>query len=122
MKALFIIFSVISGFFLGALIGSAMVPKNAGLAGGATVFVYGIIGVIIGLTLALVFMNKNKPVLLKKITITFILLNIIYIVWIIYLIQATAPKEEPQRKPLPEKTEPVTAPATFFYLQDNEPD
>jgi hypothetical protein len=120
MKALFVIFSLTGGFFFGALIGSATVYKAAGLAGGATVFIYGIAGIIIALILTLVFFNKMKPVLLKRITIILIILNIIYISWIIVRIQASLPEQEPQQKPPLEQTEPVITPVMFLLPQKNE--
>lgn len=120
MKALFVIFSLTNGFFLGALVGGLTLPKQTGMEGGAVIFIYGIIGAIIGITLSLIFMNKFKPALLKKITIIIILFNVIYIIWIIVRVLSDFPEPERQQNPPQQKTEPVIEPAMFLLPQNNE--
>ena len=120
MKILFIIFSTTTGFFTGALAGSALISKNSGLAGGASVLMYGTAGLVILLILAVVLMNKIKPVTLKKVTIVLILFNIIYIIWIVVRVQSTINDGDPNKKIPQEKTDTVVASASFFYTQQNE--
>ena len=95
MKIFFIVITLISGFFLGIFTGGIAVPKNSGLAGGATVLGYGVIGGIIALTLAIIFVKKIEPKLLKKITIFLLILNLIPLIWIIYKFNTNRSIEDP---------------------------
>lgn len=120
MKALFVIFSLAGGFFSGALIAGLTLPKQTGLEGGAVVFVYGVIGAIIGIALALIFMNKIKPSLLKKITIGLIIFNFFFIAWIIFKVISALPEPERQQNPPQQKTQPIIEPAMFLPPQNTE--
>lgn len=84
MRIIFILISSLTGFFIGSFLGSAALPKGIGLAGGATVLMYGFIGLIIVLLIALFLIKKIEQQLLKKITIILILLNLLPIGWIIF--------------------------------------
>lgn len=115
MKALFIIFSLTGGFFFGALVAGLTLPKQTGLEGGAVVFGYGVIGAIIVITLAVIFMKRIKPVLLKKITVGLIILNFFFIAWIIFRVVSILPEPEQQQNPPQQKTEPIIEPAMLFF-------
>ncbi len=52
--ALFIFLSSISGFIIGALISPFFIPENSGLVGGALVFWYAILGMLLGLIIGIV--------------------------------------------------------------------
>jgi len=119
MKALFVIFSLPAGFFLGALSAGLTLPKQTGMEGGAVIFIYAIIGAIIGITLSLIFMNKFKPALLKKITIITILFSILFIIWIIIRVLSDFPGQERPQNPPQQKTEPIIEPAMFLLFQNN---
>jgi hypothetical protein len=119
MKALFVIFSLPAGFFFGALVAGLTLPKQTGMQGGAVIFIYAIIGAIIGITLSLIFMNKFKPALLKKITIIIILFNVLFIIWIILRVLSDLPgQERPQNSPQ-QKTEPIIEPIMLLLPQNN---
>jgi hypothetical protein len=118
VKALFVIFSLTGGFFSGALVAGLTLPKQTGMEGGAIIFIYAIIGAIIGITLSLVFMNKIKPALLKKITIIIILFNVIYFIWIIMRVLSDFPGQERPQNPPRQKTEPINEPAMFLVPQN----
>jgi len=120
MKALFVIFSLTGGFFSGALVAGLTLPKQTGLEGGAVVLVYGVIGVIIGIALSLIFMNKIKPALLKKITIGLIIFNFFFIAWIVFKVISALPETEQQQNPPHQKTQPIVEPAMFLLPQNYE--
>lgn len=120
MKALFVIFNLTNGFFLGALVAGLTLPKQTGLEGGAIVFLYSIIGAVIGLTLGLILINKIKLALLKKITIGLIIFNIIFVAWIIFQVLSNLHEKEPMQKPPQRKTDPVTEPTGFLLPKNNE--
>ncbi len=103
MKTLFVILTLLSGFFLGAFIGGIAVPKDSGLAGGAIVLGYGVMGGVIALILAIIFVKKIKPTLLKKIIIVLLILNLFPLGWMIYKFKTNRSDEEPilNRKTLP---------------------
>jgi len=118
MKALFVIFSLTGGFFSGALVAGLTLPKQTAMEGGAVIFIYGIIGAIIGITIPLIFMNRIKPALLKKLTIIIILFNVLYFIWIIMQVLSDFPgQERPQNPPRP-KTEPIIEPSMFLLPQN----
>jgi len=120
MKALFVTFSLTAGFFLGALVAGLTLPKQTGMEGGAVIFIYAIIGAIIGITISLIFMNKFKPALLKKITIIIILFNVLFIIWIVIRVLSDFPGQERPQNPPQRKTKPVIEPAMFLLPQNNE--
>lgn len=58
----FFVFMVFIGFAMGAMLGGKfMVQSGDGLAGGTTVFFYGVIGSIIDLFLAVLLIRKLSP-------------------------------------------------------------
>lgn len=120
MKALFLFFSLTGGFFSGALVAGLTLPKQTGLEGGAVVFGYGVIGAIIGITLAVIFMNRINPALLKKITVVLIIFNLFFIAWIIFRIVSNLPEPERQQNPPQQKTEPIIEPAMLYLPQNDE--
>lgn len=114
MKALFIIFTLTGSFFSGALIAGITLPKQTGLEGGAIVLFYGLIGAIIGIALTVIFINKIKPVFLKKITIGLIIFNFFFIAWIIFRITSNLSEPEPQQNSPQQNPQPVVEPAMFL--------
>ena len=102
MKIFFVLISSLTGFFIGGLLGSLTLPKESGLAGGATVLFYGLIGLVIAIIVSIFLIKKIERKLLKKITIILVLLNLIPIGWIIYRVvsQSTQIKNEEQPKKL----------------------
>lgn len=83
MKILFIILFSFTGFFTGALISGLTQSRAAGLAGGATVFVYSIAGLLIAVILSILFVQKLKPALLKSISIVLAIINLFFVTWVI---------------------------------------
>ena len=63
---LFVVLLIPVGFVLGMVVGAPFVPPNSGLVGGAIVFWYGVIGVVVALLLGLVLaINLPRPYLVK---------------------------------------------------------
>ena len=68
LRILFVFFFTICAGFLGGFLSKYFVSKDAGLAGGAIVLFYVLIGLVIGLILAFFIMRIIRPQLFKYIT------------------------------------------------------
>jgi hypothetical protein len=86
MKLIFVFVSSLSGFFIGAFTTSLIISKEEGLAGSASILLYGLLGLIISLIIAISIMKKIDRKLLIKIVILLFLLNLVPVGWIIYKI------------------------------------
>ncbi|GJM31738.1 MAG: hypothetical protein DHS20C18_07390 [Saprospiraceae bacterium] len=103
-KAAFLLFSTFVAFILGLFVGGWQVPKASGLAGGAIVLGYGVMGLVIGLILAIILVRRLSSqhrvygnLILGALTLT-------GLIWIGYRYQIrnqrrALTKEEWQKKP-----------------------
>ena len=81
---LFVILFSITGFFIGLILSRFLIPKGVGLAGGAMVFSYGILGLFIALIAGLIsqrYLSKNH---LKWGSILCGIFNLAIIGWVIF--------------------------------------
>ena len=86
MKLIFVFVSSLTGFFIGAFTASLIISKDEGLAGSASILLYGLLGLIISLIIAISIMKIIDRKLLIKIIIFLFLLNLLPVGWIIYKI------------------------------------
>ncbi len=108
--SLFVILFSIVGFFIGTLLSRFFIPKNVGLAGGAMVLGYGVLGLFIGLVGSLIIQRYMNSGQLRTMNILGGLFSLAMIGWITYKMKSQ-PKQEPiDYSQMPITKEP-TAPA-----------
>ncbi|QQS35952.1 MAG: hypothetical protein IPM56_17195 [Ignavibacteriales bacterium] len=90
MKILFVFLSAITGFFIAAVIGGLTQSREAGLAGGAAVFLYSIAGFVIGIIISVMLIQKIKPEVLKKILIILAVINLMFFGWMIVRVMSVS--------------------------------
>lgn len=83
LKFIFVFMSAICCGFLTMLLSPIFIPDDAGLAGGPTVLMFGIVGFAMGLLLPLYFINKISTLALKRLTLFVMLMALIGVVWLI---------------------------------------
>ena len=96
VKVIFVIMSTICCGFLAMKASPLFIPKGAGLAGGVMVLMYGIIGLIIGLILSLIFKNKLNASVLKIVTGVLSLIGIAGLIWLFMKIKESQKKTAEQ--------------------------
>lgn len=90
MKILFVILSSITGFFIASVIGGLTQSREAGLAGGAAVFLYSIAGFVIGIIISVIMIQKVKPEVLKKTLIILAVINLMFFGWMIIRVMSAS--------------------------------
>ena len=118
-RILFFLCLVFVGLVAGALIGSPFVPKDAGLAGGAIVLGYGVLGAVAAVLLGALAVWKMGEAAFRR---TFLLVGLLAVAavgWLAYrYFFVVKPKEEGQRQERPErKFTQTTAPAASLTDQ-----
>lgn len=99
MKFLFVLLSVVFGFFAGATIGSLTLPDDAGLTAGAIVIFDGGVGALLALLLSLVLMNRLKPKVLRNANLVLLGINLVPIIFFVIRIANREPNASPQIEP-----------------------
>jgi hypothetical protein len=100
VKFIFVIVSSLSGLFIGVFSASFTISKADGLAGSATVLLYGLIGLILAIIISLFLIRKIERKLITKITIILAILNLLPIGWIVYryvTVTSQTLQEEPKK-------------------------
>jgi len=117
MKILFIIINSLSGLFVGMFLGKFFLSDGIGLAGGASLLGYGVMGGFIAMISSFFLAQKVKRDLQKNIAIILFALNLIVIVWIIYRLQSNQHEQEIHRKPATGNTESAIIPIIFYQTE-----
>jgi len=79
---LFLLFSAIFGGIIGLFSAKFFIPKDVGLAGGAMVLFYGLIGLVVGLIIALIFRTRISKTWITRLNIAFAIVTITFGIWI----------------------------------------
>ncbi len=90
MKILFVILSAITGIFIGASIAGLTLQRDAGLAGGAAVFLFSIAGFVVGIVISVMVIQKVKPEVLKKLIIVLAVINLLFFGWTIVRVMSAS--------------------------------
>lgn len=103
MKFIFVIVSSLSGLFIGAFSASFSISKADGLAGSASILLYGLIGLILAMIISLLLIRKIERKLIIKITIILTILNLLPIGWIVcrYITITSQTQQEEPKKLIP---------------------
>lgn len=118
-QVLFIVFSSLACAVLAMFLSRFFIPKNVGLAGGAMVLFYGLIGLVIGLVISLIIRNKLSAKVLLGANILFSLVVAWFVVRIYQIRQTSKAAALHERERL-QQLKP-TAPAAPIQLQDRPP-
>lgn len=89
---LFALLASFVGFIAGGMWGGAVAGKSSGLAGGATVFFYGLAGLVIVLAVSVVLVLKLSPSHLWKSVIVAAMVAAFAAGWIIYRVVTMQPQ------------------------------
>lgn len=74
------------GFIGGMLIGARLVPPDAGLASGAEVLFYGIVGTIIAVTVTVILAKRLSPQPLRRVALVCVALALVAAGWLAWQI------------------------------------
>ena len=86
---IFSLLSIVVGFVTGASVAGLVVGRESGLAGGATVFMYGVVGCVAALIIAIVLSRKLTYQRLRVALIVAVLLAAAAFGWLAYRISNT---------------------------------
>jgi len=107
MKILFVLSTMLLGFVIGLLYGTAVVPRGTGLAGPTEVLGWALSVGIISLVLSMVINRKLNATIRKKITILFFLMSLIPVCWFVYKYVSRPPQDD-SLPPMPYTATPVS--------------
>lgn len=71
--------SVLIGLLAGMLVGGRLVPKDAGLAGGPQVLLYGMVGAVVGIVLTTVFARRLEAATLRLVALLAVVLAVVMV-------------------------------------------
>lgn len=114
------VLSVFTGFFLGILTGVLSLQENSGLAGGAIIFMGGLIGAGLGLIASLFFMNKISGRRLRTTLWVLTLLNLLPLGWVAYRLLTREDTPAPIENRPTTSSLPKTALALNTYQNNQE--
>lgn len=80
-QAVFVVLLAVLGFLFGGAAGAATVPAGAGLAGGATVFVWGAGGLVAGAIGAVVLITRLSPAQFRIAFLAAVVLTVLGAAW-----------------------------------------
>ena len=76
------------GFIAGGWIGGLwLVPADAGLAGGAMVFWYALLGAIVSLFISIVIVKRYSPRQIKPLALVLLVLALVGLSWLVFMLQ-----------------------------------
>ena len=119
---LFVLLMTILCGFAGLFISRFFIPKSAGLAGGATVLFYGIIGLIIGLVVSLILKKFIPKKLMRNINILLCLLGLGCAIWLTSKVLENKERNDAERIENETFNKPTKKKETTEPIKEVEPD